>query len=104
MIKVTRLKECKGSNKFGTCNSCGVGSDIDDTLIRITTMTDNRQGTSMCLCEKCKQLLLVELLSSQLEDNLDNRPQCCIDNGVDNPFMACDICEFMVCDDCDYKE
>lgn len=56
MIEVTRLNECNGSNRFGSCNSCGAFSNDDKSLIRITFMM-GRQGTSICLCSKCANVL-----------------------------------------------
>ena len=56
MIEITRLNECKGSNRFGSCLSCGAFSKADKSLIRIKFMTE-RQGTSVCLCSKCANML-----------------------------------------------
>ena len=56
MIEITRLNECKGGNRFGSCLSCGVFSEVDKSLIRIKFVTE-RQGTSVCLCSKCANVL-----------------------------------------------
>ena len=56
MIEVTRLNECSGSDKFGSCISCGASSNDDKSLIRIKFMME-RQGTSVCLCSKCANML-----------------------------------------------
>ena len=56
MIEITRLNECKGGNRFGSCLSCGAFSNDDKSLIRIKFMTE-RQGTSVCLCSKCANAL-----------------------------------------------
>ena len=56
MIEITRLNECKGGNRFGSCLSCGAYSKNDKSLIRIKFMTE-RQGTSVCLCSKCANTL-----------------------------------------------
>lgn len=56
MIEITRLNECKGGNRFGSCFLCGAFSEADKSLIRIKFMTE-RQGTSVCLCSKCANML-----------------------------------------------
>ena len=56
MIEVTRLNECNGSDRFGSCISCGAFSNDDKSLIRIKFMME-RQGTSICLCSKCANVL-----------------------------------------------
>lgn len=56
MIEITRLNECSGSNRFGSCNSCGRSSSDDKSMVRITFMME-RQGTSVCLCSKCANVL-----------------------------------------------
>ena len=56
MIEVTRLNECSGSDKFGSCISCRASSSDDKSLIRIRFMV-GRQGTSVCLCSKCANVL-----------------------------------------------
>ena len=56
MIEVTRLNECSGSDRFGSCASCGASSNDDKSLIRIKFMVE-RQGTSVCLCSKCANVL-----------------------------------------------
>ena len=56
MIKITRLNECSGSDRYGSCASCGAFSNDDKSLIRITFMME-RQGTSICLCSKCANVL-----------------------------------------------
>lgn len=57
MIEITKLNECKGGNRFGSCLSCGAFSTEDKSLIRIKFVTE-RQGTSVCLCSKCANVLL----------------------------------------------
>lgn len=56
MIKIIKLNEANGSDRFGSCSLCGVCSGKDKTLMRITFMNDN-QGTSICLCSKCANML-----------------------------------------------
>lgn len=56
MIEITKLNECKGGDRFGSCLSCGAYSTNDKSLIRIKFMTE-RQGTSVCLCSKCVNVL-----------------------------------------------
>ena len=56
MIEITRLNECNGSDKFGSCTSCGKFSNDDKSMVRIKFMME-RQGTSVCLCSKCENVL-----------------------------------------------
>ena len=56
MIEITRLNECNGSDRFGSCTSCGKFSDDDKSMVRIKFMME-RQGTSVCLCSKCANVL-----------------------------------------------
>ena len=56
MIEITRLNECSGIDRFGSCTSCGAFSEGDKNMIRIKFMLD-RQGTSICLCSKCANVL-----------------------------------------------
>ena len=57
MIEITRLNECKGGDRFGSCLLCGAYSKNDKSLIRIKFTTE-RQGMSVCLCSKCANVLL----------------------------------------------
>lgn len=55
MIKIERLANCKGSDKFGSCSSCGSYED-KNKLLRIKCI-DEGQGVSVVLCNECiKQL------------------------------------------------
>lgn len=45
-MKIVKLVNCKGANRFGTCLVCGNNSDEDKTLARFTI-----DCTSICLCE-----------------------------------------------------
>ena len=56
MIEITRLNECNGSNRFGSCTSCGKFSNDDKSMVRIKFMME-KQGTSVCLCSKCANVL-----------------------------------------------
>ena len=56
MIKITDLKDEKGAGKYGTCTSCGKGSD-EDSLMRRIRIGHDGSSVSVCLCETCYQSL-----------------------------------------------
>ena len=59
MIEVGYLVDSKGAQKFGTCASCGKGSDDDPKMVRVTySHHDSISRTSNCLCADCRRLLL----------------------------------------------
>ena len=62
MIGVENIRFCKGSNRFGTCNSCGISNE-ETELFRIRTETELGQGSSICLCEHCAKRLIQSLKS-----------------------------------------
>lgn len=66
MIEITRLNECNGSDRFGSCTSCGKFSNDDKSMVRIKFMME-RQGTSICLCSKCTHSLIRQM--SRMNDN-----------------------------------
>lgn len=70
MIEITRLNECNGSNKFGSCNSCGKFSNDDKSMVRIKFMME-RQGTSVCLCSKCANVLFNTLKVKAVRNEID---------------------------------
>lgn len=61
MIEVKKLSDLQGSERYGTCISCETNSDEDDKMIRIYALMRHTiggyQGTSMCLCGRCKKVL-----------------------------------------------
>ena len=61
MIALERLKDLESASRFGNCNSCGIGSIEDNSLIRIKASVDGRDCSSMCLCEKCAKKLISKL-------------------------------------------
>ena len=64
MVSIEYLRDCKGSNKFGTCNGCGKFSNEDESLVRIRFVNENTggwQGTSICLCSECRNHLFSQL-------------------------------------------
>lgn len=57
MIKVEYLKELKGAQKFGTCNSCGKWSEKDPAMVRVRFTVDGRFFSTIFLCDECRKLL-----------------------------------------------
>jgi len=61
MIEIKTLSDLHGAERYGTCMSCGTNSDEDDKMIRIYALVHHTiggyQGTSMCLCRRCKKVL-----------------------------------------------
>lgn len=61
MIEIKTLSDLHGAERFGTCISCGTDSNEDDKMIRIYALMHHTiggyQGTSLCLCSKCKKVL-----------------------------------------------
>ena len=61
MIEIKTLSDLKGAERYGTCMSCGEDSDKDRDMIRIHVLKHNiiggYQGSSICLCKKCKNAL-----------------------------------------------
>ena len=61
MIEIKTLSDLQGSERYGTCVSCGANSEEDDKMIRIYALMRHviggYQGTSMCLCKKCRNVL-----------------------------------------------
>ena len=61
MIEIKKLSDLQGSERYGTCISCETNSDEDDKMIRIYALMRHTiggyQGTSMCLCGRCKKVL-----------------------------------------------
>lgn len=55
MIKIERLADCKGSDKFGSCSSCGSYKD-KNKLFRIKCINEG-QGISIVLCSECIEQL-----------------------------------------------
>ena len=58
MITLERLKDLDGALKFGNCNSCGVSSIENDSLIRIKASTSGKDFSSLCLCGDCAEKLI----------------------------------------------
>ena len=61
MIITEKLIELKGAKRFGVCNSCGKTLSDDRTLGRITFSVYGDGGISVCLCERCANVLIEEL-------------------------------------------
>ena len=61
MIVIEKLSEQKGASRFGSCNSCGVVSSDNDTLIRIKTVLLEGNSSSICLCSDCVEQFMEEL-------------------------------------------
>lgn len=58
MIWVEYLKELKGAQKFGTCNSCGKWSGKDPAMVRVRFVEDGQHNAStIFLCDECRKLL-----------------------------------------------
>ena len=61
MIEVKTLSGLQGAERFGTCLSCGTNSDEDREMVRICAAMRHTiggyQGTSICLCKKCRNVL-----------------------------------------------
>lgn len=55
MVEIERLADCKGSNRFGSCSSCGSYEDLNN-LLRIKCTRD-KQGVSIVLCNECIEQL-----------------------------------------------
>ena len=74
MIEFERLADCKGSNKFGCCVSCGAHDR--NTVSRIRFMDDLNQGTSVCLCDRCidelVKTLMVDKIKYEISDIIDS--------------------------------
>ena len=47
-MQIEFLKDCKGANKFGTCNGCGDSTDTQPKMRRLRF-----EAVSVCLCEEC---------------------------------------------------
>ena len=60
MITIQNISLLKGSEKFGSCNSCSKGSK-ETKIFKIKTETELGQGVSMYLCEDCANILLQSL-------------------------------------------
>ena len=65
-IKVRKLVNLKGAERFGSCNSCGQTSLEDNSLMRITFSTLETNGTSIWLCGDCANTL-TEMLKGGAE-------------------------------------
>lgn len=65
MIVIEKLSEQKGASRFGSCNSCGVVSSDNDTLIRIKAALIEGNSSSICLCSDCMEQLLDKLKGVQ---------------------------------------
>ena len=90
MIEITRLNECNGGNRFGSCLSCGAFSKDDKSLIRITFRTE-QQGTSICLCSKCTHSLIRHM--SRMNNNWikpKNYQGCQNCKHQPEPLQTCD--------------
>ena len=64
MIKMQYLVDCNGADRFGTCMGCGKGDKEDPWMVRIIVSFDNhgaRQGTTFCLCNKCRNEMRKEM-------------------------------------------
>ena len=61
MIEVKTLSDLDGAERYGSCMSCGINSVEDDKMIRVYVLMHHTiggyQGTSLCLCSKCKKVL-----------------------------------------------
>ena len=69
MINIEYLADCIGLDKFGTCSSCLKGSGEDKYMVRIKFSAQNGNhisGTSICLCDECKRLLIGRMIKCQL--------------------------------------
>ena len=56
MIIIRKLKDLQGADRFGTCMSCGTGSEEDEEMMRVTLQYDvgsHMNGTSFCMCSDC---------------------------------------------------
>lgn len=58
-MKIQRIKELQGADKFGTCIECGKDSYIERDLVRI--QLGSIHTMSACLCDKCLNRLIVNL-------------------------------------------
>lgn len=58
-MKIQRIKELQGAEKFGTCIECGKDSYVDADLIRIQLGSTHKM--SACLCPECLNRLIGEL-------------------------------------------
>lgn len=64
MIKIKYLSNSSGAERFGTCTSCLKDSGEDEYMVRIKFSAMNGKhisGTSVCLCNECKSLLITTL-------------------------------------------
>lgn len=68
MIKVEKLSTLKGGSKYGTCINCGTFSEEDDAMVRITMRAAGiSMGSSICLCDECKNRMIKALRESNNE-------------------------------------
>jgi hypothetical protein len=58
-MKIQRIKNLQGTEKFGTCLECGRDSYLDTELVRISV--GHIHKASFCLCPKCLNRLISEL-------------------------------------------
>ena len=65
-IKVRKLANLKGAERFGSCASCGQISLEDSSLMRITFSTLEINDTSIWLCGDCANTL-IEMLKGGTE-------------------------------------
>lgn len=64
-MKIQRIKNLQGTEKFGTCIECGKDSYNDRDLVRI--QLGSIHTMSACLCDKCLNRLIgnLEIISSE---------------------------------------
>ena len=58
-MKIQRIKNLQGTEKFGTCIECGKDSYLDEHLVRLTLGSIHH--ASFCLCSRCLNRLIGSL-------------------------------------------
>lgn len=56
-MKIKKLVNCVGAERFGTCVECGKGSKKDPEMLKIVWDTNS----SVCLCKECAAKLKNQL-------------------------------------------
>lgn len=57
IMKIKKIVNCVGAERFGTCAECGKGSKKDPEMLKIVWDTNS----SVCLCKKCAAKLKNQL-------------------------------------------
>lgn len=58
-MKIQRIKNLQGTEKFGTCIECGKDSYCEKDLVRLNF--GNIHQVSVCLCPRCLNRLIGNL-------------------------------------------